>query len=83
MRGLQLIKKGGVMKLLLTGQKQLAVQLSGDYGSPPEGEALLKVLCCGVCRTDARMWAQGHRDLVLPRVPAATCPRSKQFPRHW
>ncbi len=69
MRGLQLIKKGGVMKLLLTGQKQLSVQLSDDYGTPPEGEALLGVLCCGVCRTDAKMWAQGHRDLVLPRVP--------------
>jgi nicotinate-nucleotide--dimethylbenzimidazole phosphoribosyltransferase len=24
---------------------------------------------CAVCRTDATMWNQGHRDLVLPRVP--------------
>ncbi len=29
----------------------------------------LSVLYCGICRTDAKMWAQGHRDLVLPRVP--------------
>lgn len=29
----------------------------------------LSVLYCGICRTDAKMWKQGHRDLVLPRVP--------------
>ncbi len=28
----------------------------------------LKVNYCGVCRTDAKMWEQGHRDLSLPRV---------------
>lgn len=31
-------------------------------------ETLLKVDCCAVCRTDAKMWSQGQRDLVLPRV---------------
>ncbi|MDR0461231.1 MAG: alcohol dehydrogenase catalytic domain-containing protein [Nitrososphaerota archaeon] len=31
-------------------------------------EVLLKVRYCSVCRTDAKMWFQGQRDLVLPRV---------------
>lgn len=57
------------MRLLLTGRKRLEVQQDNDYGSAPEGESLLRVLCCAVCRTDAKMWEQGHRDLVLPRVP--------------
>jgi nicotinate-nucleotide--dimethylbenzimidazole phosphoribosyltransferase len=34
----------------------------------PPGHINLSVLYCGICRTDAKMWAQGHRDLVLPRV---------------
>jgi len=29
----------------------------------------LNVSFCAVCRTDAKMWREGHRDLVLPRVP--------------
>ncbi|WP_051305354.1 nicotinate-nucleotide--dimethylbenzimidazole phosphoribosyltransferase [Desulfogranum mediterraneum] len=29
----------------------------------------LKVHYCAICRTDAKMWQQGHRDLALPRVP--------------
>ncbi len=33
-----------------------------------EGHTLLRVLACAVCRTDAKMWRQGHRDLKLPRV---------------
>ena len=35
----------------------------------PPGHINLSVLYCGICRTDAKMWDQGHRDLVLPRVP--------------
>ena len=35
----------------------------------PLGHISLSVLYCGICRTDAKMWDQGHRDLVLPRVP--------------
>jgi len=31
-------------------------------------ETLLKVNYCSVCRTDAKMWFQGQRDLVPPRV---------------
>lgn len=31
-------------------------------------ETLLKVTHCSICRTDAKSWAQGQRDLVLPRI---------------
>ena len=31
-------------------------------------EILLKVTHCAVCRTDAKMWKMGQRDLVLPRI---------------
>jgi threonine dehydrogenase-like Zn-dependent dehydrogenase len=33
-----------------------------------EAEVLLQVTHCALCRTDAKMWLQGHRDLVLPRI---------------
>jgi len=29
---------------------------------------LLKVINCSICKTDAKMWSQGQRDLVMPRV---------------
>lgn len=32
------------------------------------GERLLRVTHCALCRTDAKMFNSGHRDLVLPRV---------------
>ncbi len=35
---------------------------------PDLGETLIRVTKCAICRTDAKMWAQGQRDLVLPRV---------------
>ena len=41
-----------------------------DVPTPEAGEeqVLIKVSHCALCRTDAKMWQQGHRDLVLPRV---------------
>ena len=33
------------------------------------GEIVLHLSHCAVCRTDAKMWQQGQRDLVLPRIP--------------
>ncbi|PIE61388.1 MAG: nicotinate-nucleotide--dimethylbenzimidazole phosphoribosyltransferase [Desulfobacterales bacterium] len=36
--------------------------------APGPGEVLVDVLACAICRTDAKMWEQGHRDLVFPRV---------------
>jgi len=35
---------------------------------PDEGEAQVRVAYCSVCRTDAKMWRSGHRDLVMPRI---------------
>lgn len=35
---------------------------------PDLDESLLKTTHCAVCRTDAKAWHQGHRDLVLPRI---------------
>ena len=32
------------------------------------GEVLLRVSHCALCRTDAKMFERGHRDLTLPRV---------------
>ncbi|MEW6076269.1 MAG: alcohol dehydrogenase catalytic domain-containing protein [Thermodesulfobacteriota bacterium] len=57
------------MRLMLTGSGQMEVMRDDNHPSSGVGEIPLKVLYCGVCRTDAKMWAQGHRDLVLPRVP--------------
>ena len=55
------------MKLTLEKCGSMAL---GKAGIPDEreGYVLLRVLCCAVCRTDAKMWQQGHRDLLLPRV---------------
>jgi len=33
-----------------------------------DGESVLRVTHCAICRTDAKMFKNGHRDLVLPRV---------------
>ncbi len=57
------------MKMVLTGPKRLEIKDSQEFGRPEADEMLLRVLCCAVCRTDAKMWAEGHRDLVLPRIP--------------
>ena len=54
--------------LLLQGIHQLHYQL-GDPGPPPPGSRRLEVLYCAICRTDAKMWDRGHRDLHLPRIP--------------
>ena len=53
--------------LVLEGIQKLRV---ADIKMPVgnDSETLLQVLYGSVCRTDAKMWAQGQRDLVLPRV---------------
>lgn len=33
-----------------------------------KGEVCLRVELCGICRTDAKILREGHRDLLLPRV---------------
>ncbi len=54
-------------RIVLEGLKKLSIRQCGPL-EVTEGHRLLKVLYCAVCRTDAKMWDQGHRDLVFPRV---------------
>ncbi len=54
-------------KIMLTGLKKLDT-MEEQRPEPGDKERCLKVLFCAVCRTDAKMWSQGHRDLSLPRV---------------
>jgi len=61
------------MKMVLTGLGKLEISpnnhKSDNKANPIEkGFIKAKVLCCAICRTDAKMWEQGHRDLVFPRV---------------
>lgn len=57
------------MRLVLTGTQQLALQENPPSANNTQaGSATVHVLACGVCRTDAKMWHQGHRDLTMPRV---------------
>jgi nicotinate-nucleotide--dimethylbenzimidazole phosphoribosyltransferase len=58
------------MKLQLTGLKQFSFcNDRQDLRCVPEGWIALDVSHCAICRTDAKMWDAGHRDLSLPRVP--------------
>ena len=34
----------------------------------PPGGALIRVLACGLCASDLKMWRAGHRELTYPRV---------------
>ncbi len=54
-------------RLLLQSREHLALLPSAPL-APREGELVLTVLCCAICRSDAKMWRHGHRDLLLPRV---------------
>ncbi len=56
------------MKLTLTHCGHLEGQPSTAPVDNRQDTIVLQVICCAVCRTDAKMWRQGHRDLVLPRV---------------
>lgn len=63
-----LIQGEKIMKLILEKSGTLKVDTSSVLPAPSIDTVVLKVLCCAVCRTDAKMWQQGHRDLLLPRV---------------
>ena len=56
------------MKVLrLTGIRELGLEET-PTPEPGQDETLLQVLACALCRTDAKMWDKGQRDLILPRV---------------
>ncbi len=56
------------MKLQLTGLRKLEI-VASESSKSLDGRKPLRVLYCAICRTDAKIWSEGHRDLSLPRVP--------------
>ncbi len=56
-----------MIQMVLTGLGKLEIQPL-PVREPGPDEVLVDVLACAVCRTDAKMWVQGQRDLVFPRV---------------
>jgi nicotinate-nucleotide--dimethylbenzimidazole phosphoribosyltransferase len=62
------IPKESAIKLSLTQCRQLEYSETGSRPEKKDNHVILTVACCAICRTDAKMWNQGHRDLALPRV---------------
>lgn len=56
-----------MMALRLHGPGRLVLEAVPEPVPGPD-EAVFQVTCCAVCRTDAKMWQAGHRDLILPRI---------------
>jgi L-iditol 2-dehydrogenase len=61
--------KGGVMQAVLVREVGRYELVDRPVPEPGLGEALIRVNVTGLCRTDLKIVRQGHRDLVLPRVP--------------
>lgn len=57
------------MRWVLTGRRCFSLEEDEDPAPVPDGFKRLQVSHCAICRTDAKMWDEGHRDLVFPRVP--------------
>ncbi|MCP4718416.1 MAG: alcohol dehydrogenase catalytic domain-containing protein, partial [Desulfobacteraceae bacterium] len=58
-----------MIKMVLTGLERLEIMpLNPMAPNISKDQVLTDVLCCAICRTDAKMWEQGHRDLIFPRV---------------
>lgn len=53
--------------LKLVSQRALVI-VEHEAIEPGPGQEAISVAHCALCRTDAKMWAHGHRDLSLPRV---------------
>lgn len=56
------------MKLSLTKCGNIEYENHVVSLAPQKGRKILDVQYCAICRTDAKMWQQGHRDLALPRI---------------
>jgi len=58
-------------KILIKSPEEASVHKDANIpaSSLDAKEELLQVLFCGVCRTDGKIFAEGHRDLRLPCVP--------------
>ncbi|MFP4031993.1 MAG: alcohol dehydrogenase catalytic domain-containing protein [Desulfococcaceae bacterium] len=46
---------------------RLSLEETAEPAPCPE-ELVLRVTHCAICRTDAKMWRMGHRDLIPPRI---------------
>jgi nicotinate-nucleotide--dimethylbenzimidazole phosphoribosyltransferase len=58
------------MKMVLKGLQRLEIdEEEATSLAHRNGYVSTNVICCAICRTDVKMWQQGHRDLVFPRVP--------------
>ncbi|RXK87834.1 alcohol dehydrogenase [Chlorobaculum sp. 24CR] len=53
--------------LILTGKEKLEFG-ERELAVPEDHEIAVRVAAAAICRTDAKMWRAGHRDLVMPRV---------------
>jgi 2-desacetyl-2-hydroxyethyl bacteriochlorophyllide A dehydrogenase len=53
--------------LVLTGRERFELA-ERELAVPGEHEVAVRVAAAAICRTDAKMWRSGHRDLVMPRV---------------
>lgn len=55
-------------KIVLLDQQKLHYVDNASPPLPGDNDILLRVKYCGVCRTDAKMWISGQRDLKLSRI---------------
>ena len=53
--------------LILTSQKKLRKE-NREIPLPAEGEVIVEVAYCGVCRTDRKAYRIGQKDLHMPRI---------------
>lgn len=53
--------------LVLTGRERFEL-VERELPVPEDHEIAVTVAAAAICRTDAKMWRAGHRDLVMPRV---------------
>jgi threonine dehydrogenase-like Zn-dependent dehydrogenase len=53
---------------LITGMNQLEIREIPVPHLPPGG-VIVKMLSAAICGTDVKMLINGHRDLILPRIP--------------
>jgi len=56
------------MRLTLKECQNMVMEEHSIHPVTHNDAVTLTVSYCAICRTDAKMWREGHRDLALPRV---------------
>jgi len=64
-----LFGEGERMKKILLRDINILDIVGADRPGLPPGGVLVAMRAAALCRTDIKMIRQGHRDLVLPRIP--------------